>query len=127
MSHPSDITIEVVDDDNDLRHTLAMVLRAQGFHVRVHHSGPAYLSAERTSGIRLMLLDVRMPFMSGLKLHAEIRRAGDLLPVIFMSGENLPHEVSDGPEPDAVAFLWKPFRTQQLLQAIDVAVQSYKA
>lgn len=126
MTHPSDITIEVVDDDNDLRNTLVMVLRAQGFQVRAHPSGPAYLSAERSSGIRLMLLDVRMPFMSGLKLHAEIRRAGDLLPVIFMSGENLPHEVSDDPEPDAVAFLWKPFRTQQLLQAIDLAVQSYK-
>jgi FixJ family two-component response regulator len=125
MTHPSDITIEVVDDDNDLRHTLVMVLRAQGFNVREHHSGPAYLSAERSGGIRLMLLDVRMPFMSGLKLHAEIRRIGDLMPVIFMSGENLPHEVSDDPEPDAVAFLWKPFRTQQLLQAIDLAVQSY--
>lgn len=126
MTHPSDITIEVVDDDNDLRNTLVMVLRAQGFQVRAHHSGPAYLSAERSSGIRLMLLDVRMPFTSGLKLHAEIRRAGDLLPVIFMSGENLPHEVSGDPEPDAVAFLWKPFRTQQLLQAIELAVQSYK-
>jgi FixJ family two-component response regulator len=43
-----------------------------------------------------------------------------------MSGENLPSEVSDDPEPDAVAFLWKPFRTQQLLQAIELAVQSYK-
>jgi two-component system response regulator FixJ len=126
MPPPSDITIEVVDDDNDLRSTLVMVLRATGFQVRAHHSGPAYLSADRSNGLRLMLLDVRMPFMSGLKLHAEIRRAGDLLPVIFMSGENLPHEVCNDPEPDAAAFLWKPFTTQQLLQAIDLAVQSYK-
>ena len=127
MTPPSDITIEVVDDDKDLRNTLVMVLRAQGFKVRAHHSGTAYLSAERSQGIRLMLLDVRMPFMSGLKLHAEIRRTGDLVPVIFMSGESFPHEVSDDPEPDAVAFLEKPFRTQQLMQAIDLAVQSFKA
>jgi len=77
MPHPSDITIEVVDDDNDLRNTLVMVLRARGFKVRAHESGPAYLSSERSSGLRLMLLDVRMPFMSGLKLHAEVRRTGD--------------------------------------------------
>jgi FixJ family two-component response regulator len=44
-----------------------------------------------------------------------------------MSGESFPHEVSDDPEPDAVAFLEKPFRTQQLMQAIDLAVQSFKA
>jgi CheY-like chemotaxis protein len=50
MTPPSDITIEVVDDDKDLRNTLVMVLRAQGFKVRAHHSGTAYLSAERSQG-----------------------------------------------------------------------------
>lgn len=124
MAHFSDITVEIVDDDNDLRHTLSMVLRAHGFKVRSHPSGSAYLSVDRSTGTRLMLLDVRMPHMTGLQLYTAMRRAGDNLPVIFMSGENLPHETGIGPAPDAIAFLWKPFRTQQLLEAIDKAVAS---
>ncbi len=118
------VTVEVVDDDDDIRRMLAMVLESHGFQVRVHNGGAAYLAAEPLAGPRLMLLDVRMPLMTGIELHAQLKARGDQIPVIFMSGESLPHETQAAQNSDAIAFLWKPFRTQQMLTAIEQAIQT---
>ena len=123
MNTVSEVTVEVVDDDEDIRRMLALVLESHGFKVRAHNGGAAYLAAEPVSGPRLMLLDVRMPFMTGIELHAQLKERGDQIPVIFMSGESLPHETQAAQNSDAVAFLWKPFRTQQMLAAIEQAIQ----
>jgi FixJ family two-component response regulator len=127
MNTNSAVTVEVVDDDDDIRRMLALVLESHGFKVRAHNGGAAYLAAEPVSGPRLMLLDVRMPFMTGIELHAQLKQRGDEIPVIFMSGESLPHETQAAQESDAIAFLWKPFRTQQMLKAIEQAIQNQKS
>jgi FixJ family two-component response regulator len=127
MNTDSAVTVEVVDDDDDIRRMLALVLESHGFKVRAHNGGAAYLAAEPVSGPRLMLLDVRMPFMTGIELHAQLKQRGDEIPVIFMSGESLPHETQAAQESDAIAFLWKPFRTQQMLTAIEQAIQNQKS
>ncbi len=116
MSTPA--LIEVVDDDEDIRRMLVMVLESHGFQVRPHEGGLAYLSAKRSVGRRVMLLDVRMPKMSGIELQAQLVQTGDDIPVIFMSGESLPHETEAAQQSNAIAFLWKPFRTEALLNAI---------
>lgn len=116
MSTPA--LIEVVDDDEDVRRMLVMVLESHGFQVRPHDGGLAYLSAKRSVGRRVMLLDVRMPKMSGIELQAQLVQTGDNIPVIFMSGESLPHETEAAQQSNAIAFLWKPFRTEALLNAI---------
>lgn len=115
--------IEVVDDDEDVRRMLVMVLESHGFKVRPHVDGLAYLGAERSSGQRVMLLDVRMPKMSGIELQARLVQTGDEIPVIFMSGESLPHETEAAQRSNAIAILWKPFRTETLLQAIAEGLQ----
>jgi two-component system response regulator FixJ len=122
MNSQEPVLVEVVDDDQDIRRMLVLVLEAHGFQVRAHNGGAAYLAAERSVGRRVMLLDVRMPGMSGIAVHAQLKARGDNIPVIFMSGESLPHETIAAQNSDAIAFLWKPFRTQLMLEALDKAI-----
>ncbi len=123
MSNPA--LIEVVDDDADIRRMLQLVLEARGFKVRIHDSAHAYLAAEPLTERRVMLLDVRMPKMTGVELQALMVKTGDRIPVIFMSGESLPHETLAAQQSNAVAFLWKPFRTESLLNAVNSGLDMY--
>lgn len=116
--------IEVVDDDEDVRRMLVMVLESHGFKVRPHDGGASYLKSPRASTPRVMLLDVRMPQMSGIELQIRLKETGDDIPVIFMSGESLPHETQAAHRSNAIGFLFKPFHTAQLLQAIDAGLQA---
>lgn len=115
---PSNL-IEVIDDDPDIRRMLVMVLQSHGYHVRAHDGAQAYLSATPSVGRRVMLVDVRMPQMTGIELHARLVQTGDTIPVIFMSGESLPHEHKAAQAAHPVSFLCKPFRTEALLKAIE--------
>jgi len=117
--------IEVVDDDADIRRMLQLVLQARGFKVRTHDGAHAYLSAEPVTERRVMLLDVRMPKMTGVELQALMAKSGDRTPVIFMSGESLPHETVAAQQSKAVTFLWKPFRTEALLNAVNQGLLLY--
>ena len=103
---------------------LRLVLESQGYQVRVHDGGQAYLEAAPTTAPHVMLLDVRMPGMSGLELHARLRERGDPIPVIFMSGESQAHETEAASAAGAIHFLWKPFSTRQLLETIAQGLQS---
>lgn len=116
--------VEVVDDDSDIRRILVLVLQAHGFQVRAHTGGVEYLACEPASGRRVLLLDVRMPGMSGIEVHAQLKARGDDIPVIFMSGESLPQETAAIEHSDAIAFLSKPFHTQKLLEALHKASQA---
>lgn len=115
--------IEVVDDNPDIRKMLTLVLKSHGFEVRTHESAEAFFNADNPQAPRLLILDVRMPGMSGLELHQHLQAQGLKFPVIFMSGECQPHETTAAQSSTAVDFLWKPFSTQQLLQAIERGLQ----
>lgn len=115
--------IEVVDDNPDIRRMLTLVLKSHGYEVRTHESAEAFLHADEPQEPRLLILDVRMPGMSGLELHKHLQAQGLNFPVIFMSGECQPHETTAAQSSSAVDFLWKPFSTQQLLQAIERGLQ----
>jgi two-component system response regulator TtrR len=123
MTHPA--LIEVVDDDQDIRRMLQLVLEARGFKVRTHDGAHAYLASEPVNERRVMLLDVRMPKMSGVELQAQMVKTGNRIPVIFMSGESLPHETLAAQQSNAVTFLWKPFRTEALLNAVTHGLALY--
>ena len=119
--------IHVVDDNDDIRKMLALVLERQGYSVRTHESGFAYLAAEATEAPHVLLLDVRMPGMSGLELNAQIKRLGNSIPVIFMSGESQPHETEAADNAGAVHFLWKPFNTKEMLSVVEKALAASKS
>ncbi len=114
--------VHVVDDNADIRRMLALVLESQGYTVRVHDGGAAYLAAAPSEAPHVMLLDVRMPGMSGLELHAKLKESGHDIPVIFMSGESQAHETQTANSLGAVHFLWKPFNTREMLTVIDSAL-----
>jgi len=119
--------IDVVDDNSDIRRMLGLVLKTNGFTVHPHESAEAFLAEERTAEPRLLILDVRMPGMTGLELHSRLLAQGEKYPVIFMSGECQPHESTAVQASSPIAFLWKPFNTQQLLQAIEEGMKQLSA
>jgi FixJ family two-component response regulator len=125
MSLPT--VIEVVDDNADIRRMMSLVLKTKGLTVRTHESAEAFLAAERPAQARLLILDVRMPGMTGLELHSRLLVQGEKYPVIFMSGECQPHETTAVQASTPIAFLWKPFNTQQLLQAIEEGMKQLSA
>lgn len=102
---------------------LSLVLSSHGFNVRTHESAEAFMNVQDLATQRLLILDVRMPGMSGLELNTRLQAQGLKLPVIFMSGECQPHETVAAQSSAPVDFLWKPFTTQQLLQAIERGLQ----
>ena len=119
--------VHVVDDNADIRRMQALVLESQGYTVRVHDGGAAYLAAPPAEAPHVMLLDVRMPGMSGPQLHAQLKENDNDLPVVFMSGESQAHETQAANNLGAVHFLWKPFNTQEMLTVIDKALTGQPA
>lgn len=120
MSTPA--LIEIIDDDDDVRRMLARVVEMLGYRVRSHEHALAYLAAEPIPDAGAMVLDVRMPGMSGIELKAHLDQMGSRIPVIFISGESLPNEIESPQARQAVAFLWKPFKLDQLKQALEKAL-----
>lgn len=115
--------VHIVDDDASLRTALASLLRSVQIEVRTYSSADPFFSAERDSGApACLLLDVRLPGLSGLDLQQRLREAGETLPVVLMTGHgDIPMSVR-GMKAGAVDFLTKPFREQELLDAVHAAL-----
>ncbi|MBL6614990.1 MAG: response regulator transcription factor FixJ [Reyranella sp.] len=114
--------VHVIDDDADVRQSLAFLLTAAGFTVRVHESAVAFLTVlpEATQGC--VITDIRMPQMNGLELQ---RRLGELkagLPVIVMTGHGDVPMAVEAMKAGAVDFIEKPFDDEVLLSAVRAAL-----
>ena len=115
-------TIFVVDDDEAVRHSLHMLLTAQGFAVRTFPSAQDFLDAAAVRGEGVLLLDVRMPGLSGPDLQAKLRAKHDNLPIVFITAfGNVPLAV-DAMKAGAVDFLEKPFTKATVLECISRAL-----
>lgn len=114
--------IDVVEDDSDLRRTVARVIEMMGYRVRCHESALAYLAAQTPDDAAVLVLDVRMPGMTGVELKARLEAQGRQTPAIFMSGGSYPQEIDAPQVRNAVAFLWKPFKLEQFEQALEKAL-----
>jgi two-component system response regulator FixJ len=118
---PADV-VHVIDDDADVRHSLAFLLTASGFAVRVHESAVAFLEVMPEAGKGCVVTDIRMPQMNGLELQ---RRLGELkagLPVIVMTGHGDVPLAVEAMKAGAVDFIEKPFDDEILLSAIRAAL-----
>ena len=117
----------VVDDDLAMREALQDLLASVGMDVRLFASTQAFMQAQRPDAPGCLVLDVRLPGASGLSFQEELPRAGVDLPVIFITGHgDIPMTVR-AMKAGAVEFLSKPFRDQELLDAIDAAVERHRA
>lgn len=117
----------VVDDDLAMREALQDLLASVGMDVRVFASTQEFMQAQRPDAPGCLVLDVRLPGASGLSFQEELPRAGVDLPVIFITGHgDIPMTVR-AMKAGAVEFLSKPFRDQELLDAIDAAIERHRA
>ena len=113
----------VVDDDASIRDSLRRLITSVGFKVEVFPSARAFLGARRPEVAGCLVLDVRLPGLSGLDLQRELAATNAELPIIFLTGHgDIPMSVP-AMKAGAVEFLTKPFREQELLDAIRSAIE----
>jgi len=119
---PSVPLIAIVDDDDALRNSLDNLLRSVGFRVYGFASAEAFLQAQPAPETACLLLDVRLPGMNGLALQRQLVAAHGSLPIVFVTAYADDDVRARALAAGAVAFLSKPCREEELLQAIEAAL-----
>jgi FixJ family two-component response regulator len=113
----------VIDDDPSMRAALEDLVGSVGLQVRVFASPQEFLASKRPDAAGCLVLDVRLPGMSGLTFQKELAKGGVALPVIFITGHgDIPMSVR-AMKAGAIEFLTKPFHDQDLLDAIHAAIE----
>ncbi len=116
-------TVFIVDDDDAVRSSLRLLLKSVGLQATAFPSARDYLAAWDPDQPGCLVLDVRMPGMSGLELQEELNRRGAIVPVIFITGHgDIPMAV-EAMQHGAFDFLQKPFRDQDLIDRIQKATE----
>jgi FixJ family two-component response regulator len=122
MKHP-DCVVLVVDDDASLREALSSLVRSAGLRVETYASAHEFLQATRPNAASCLVLDVRLPGLSGLDLQRELANTGESLPIIFITGHgDIPMSVR-AMKAGAAEFLTKPFSDDDLLNAVEEALK----
>ena len=118
----SDPIVFIVDDDLSVRRTTERLIRSAGFKAQTFTSAREFLASPRPEGPACLVLDVRMPGLSGMDLQRELTQSGIHIPIIFITGHgDIPMSVR-AMKAGAVEFLTKPFRSRSLLDAVRAAI-----
>jgi len=117
----------VVDDDPSIRRSLETLLRSVGHDVHLFSSAQEFMRAERPDAPGCLVLDVRLPGMSGLTFQQELARAGVAVPVIFITGHGDVRMTVRAMKAGAAEFLTKPFDDQVLLDAVHASIERDRA
>jgi len=122
--HP---TVLVVDDDPQIRDSIGELLRSLGMNTRLFASVSDFLKSDKPAGPACLVLDVRLPGRSGLDFQRDLAAADRDLPIIFITGHgDIPMTVQ-AMKGGAIEFLTKPFRDQDLLDAIEIGLARDRA
>ena len=122
MTTKTDSIVYVIDDDPSIRDAIKSLIRSVGMRVETFGSAQEFMASSRTDAPACLVLDVRMPGLSGLDLQRDLSDAGIRIPIIFITGHgDIPMSVR-AMKAGAMEFLTKPFRDQDLLDAITEAV-----
>ena len=120
-------SVLVIDDDPEFRDSVVRVLATVGLHGRQFSSVPDFLRADPPGGPACLVLDVRMPGRSGLELQRDLAAANSQLPIIFITAHaDVPMTVQ-AMKGGAIEFLTKPFRPQDLLDAVEAGLARDRA
>src|SRR5712671_826496 len=123
----ADSTVLVIDDDPNVRASVGRLLRSLGIDVQLFASIADFLGSDPPDGPTCLVLDVRLPGQSGLDLQRELAAANRELPIIFVTGHgDIPMSVQ-AMKGGAIEFLTKPFRDQELLDAIQLGLARDRA
>src|SRR5260221_9848990 len=118
-----DPIVFIVDDDLSVRRTTERLIRSAGFKAQTFTSAREFLASPRPEGPACLVLDVRMPGLSGMELQRELTQSGIPIPIIFITGHgDIPMSVR-AMKAGAVEFLTKPFRSRSLLEAVRAAIE----
>lgn len=115
--------LSVVDDDESVRESLPDLIKEFGFAARAFSSAEEFLSSGFVDETSCLILDIAMPGMSGPELHQELKRLGQEIPVIFITGQRDETIRARMLKQRAAGFLLKPFSDADLLAAIKTALQ----
>jgi FixJ family two-component response regulator len=120
---PDGPTVFVVDDDASVRGALSSLIRSVGLRVEVFSAAREFTRMKAPAGPACLVLDVRLPGLSGMDLQRELAAANNPIPIIFITGHgDIPMSVR-AMKAGAAEFLTKPFRDQDLLDAIQQAIE----
>jgi FixJ family two-component response regulator len=123
----SDPPVLVIDDDPALRESVGRLVRSVGLDARLFASVPDFLKSDRPNGPTCLVLDIRLPGRSGLDLQRELAAANIQIPIIFITGHgDIPMSVQ-AMKGGAIEFLTKPFRDQDLIDAIQLGLARDRA
>lgn len=115
--------VVVLDDDDAVRGALESLLRSVGFRAKTFGSAQDFLASDATQTANCLILDIRLPRISGLDFQNQLAAAGVHVPIIFMTGHgDIPMTVR-AMKAGAVDFLAKPFRDQDMLDAVAAAIE----
>jgi FixJ family two-component response regulator len=116
-------TVFIIDDDRSMRQAIQDLIESVGLRAEAFATGREFMSRQHTGGPSCLVLDVRLPQMSGLDLQRQLAETGVQIPIIFITAHgDIPMSVR-ALKSGAVEFLTKPFRDQDLLDAIHLALQ----
>ncbi len=116
-------TIFVVDDDDAVRTSLRLLLRSVGLPVETFGSAQAFLDAFDAERAGCLVLDIRMPGMSGLELQQRLNEIHAIIPIVFITGHGDVPMAVEAMQHGAVDFIQKPFRDQDLIDRINQALE----
>ncbi|MGB7730420.1 MAG: response regulator [Candidatus Acidiferrum sp.] len=123
MSSPTERTVFIIDDDPDIRASMRRLLKTVGLHAELFATAQDFLRRKMSNGPCCLVLDMRLPGMSGLDVQQVLIEGGLNIPIIFITAHgDIPMTVK-AMKLGAVEFLTKPFRDQDLLDAIEQALQ----
>jgi FixJ family two-component response regulator len=120
-------TVYVVDDDASMRDALKNLLRSVGLAVETFGSAPEFLSSLNSKGPGCLVLDVRLPGLSGLDLQRQLNEADIQIPIIFITGHGDIQMSVRAMKAGAMEFLTKPFRDQDLIDSVQQALDRDRA
>jgi FixJ family two-component response regulator len=114
--------VHIVDDDAAIRRALGSLFRSVGYEARLYGSAAEFLAAELPDAVQCLVLDVRLPGISGLELQDYLNKISLELPIVLVTGFADIRMAVAGMKAGAVEFLEKPFRDQELLEAVGGAL-----
>jgi FixJ family two-component response regulator len=116
--------ISIIDDDDSVRESLRRLMRSVGFAVNVFASAEEFLDSDRIRNTDCLILDVRLPGMSGLELQRHLETSHSEIPIIFITSYEDDEVRARALNTGAVGYFLKPFDDEDLLDAIDTALKS---
>jgi len=118
--------IYIIDDDASMRSSLSRMLTSYGYSTEAYESAEDFIEQSIPVSPAAVLLDMRMPTMTGIELQKKLNDMGRQTPIIFISGESMRHEIVTSFKQGAIDFLLKPFNLDDLLKSVGNAVERDK-